>query len=40
VSEINSALAADSLMSVKSARGAEFWINPAQMVRVEEIAAQ
>jgi hypothetical protein len=27
-SEINSALAAGSLMSVNSARGGEFWINP------------
>jgi uncharacterized protein YlzI (FlbEa/FlbD family) len=40
VSEINAALAAGSLMSVKSARGGEFWINPAQIVRVEETTAQ
>jgi hypothetical protein len=40
VSEINSALAAGSLMSVNSARGGEFWINPAQIVRVEETAPQ
>jgi hypothetical protein len=38
VSEINAALTAGSLMSVESARGGVVWINPAQIVRVQEIA--
>jgi hypothetical protein len=40
VSAINAALAADSLMSAKSTRGGELWINPAQIVRAEETAPQ
>jgi uncharacterized protein YlzI (FlbEa/FlbD family) len=40
VSEIDAALAAGSLMGVKSARGREFWINPAQIVRVEQVSPQ
>jgi hypothetical protein len=38
VSEINRRAHGGSLVSVTSARGAAVWINPAQIVRVEEIA--